>query len=485
MKKLSFIFILFLLTFSIYSQNTLLTYNGSGNYELIERTDLRRYDNGKYIGLMSREVSSFIIPRSDKDGYLYDGTFYIDEKTRRNMRKAGISVNDAIPSIFKIDDKGKLTMLLDNGFPSFRSFPSFPDTMITLGSSWEAKAERAVDPLNKGIITKMPIYVRYTYIGDTIFNDEEVYLISAQWATRYGMGVGNYYIDWSGDETLEKATGSHKATIYVSKNTGNAVLIKDIVDETFFYNDGNQITFKGTISLFTKYPPAIDRTKIIPALKRIANLTDEEVEQLSNPENSIEELVVNPNLITKIDENNSYDEDAIFEYIDNSNSIEDTTNLKDESKLINETNRNNDIENNFNNAISSINNNSTNKEINIKIDNTKAGIRLTIHNLQFLPDSSELIPGQTQKLEEIAQVLKELPNGRFLIEGHTAMTGNERGELKLSLERAEAIANEFVKRGLNQNQFICRGSGGKKPIADNSTKEGKALNRRVEITILE
>ena len=106
MKKLSFVLIIFSIITSLYATDSNITYNGSGNYELTERTNLRRYDNGTYTGLVSREVQSFIIPMATDNGYLYDGTFYIDEKTRRNMRKAGVSVNDAIPSVFKIDDKG-------------------------------------------------------------------------------------------------------------------------------------------------------------------------------------------------------------------------------------------------------------------------------------------------------------------------------------------------------------------------------------------
>ena len=60
----------------LFSQ-TLITYNGSKNYMLRERTDLRRYDNGKYTGLTSREVSSFIIPVTSKNGFLYEGNFFV------------------------------------------------------------------------------------------------------------------------------------------------------------------------------------------------------------------------------------------------------------------------------------------------------------------------------------------------------------------------------------------------------------------------
>lgn len=456
MKKSLCLVLGILTSYFLFSQTT-ISYNGSGNYELTERTDLRRYDNGRYTGLVSREVSSFIIPVSTSDGYLYDGSFYVLENTKRNSQNVALNLDDVIPSTFKINEKGELTMIVDNGFPSLRSFPTYPEKKISIGDSWEGKAERAVDPLNKGIITKMPIFVRYKYTNDSTFNNEPIFVITAQWATRYGMGSGTYYIDFGGDNQLQKATGKHNATIYVSKKTGNAVLIRDNVDETFFYADGNNIQFKGSISQFTKYPPAIDRTKFLPALKEIANLSDDEIKELEIPATSTPHITNN----TKIVDNkktNQIKDGEITKETDNK-----SMDLTDDKKT--ENNQSNNI--------------------NIKVDNTPAGIRLTIENLQFLPDSEQLVSGDYSKLDDIAEILKSIPNGRFLVEGHTASTGNEKGEMKLSQERAKTIVNELSIRGINENQFICKGSGSTKPIADNSTREGKAKNRRVEITILE
>ena len=79
-------------------------------------------------------------------------------------------------------------------------------------------------------------------------------------------------------------------------------------------------------------------------------------------------------------------------------------------------------------------------------------------------------------------ILNEL--GVMEIEGFTADTGNPKGELALSKERAKVIATEMVKRGISSDRFVIKGRGSAQPIADNSTKEGMAKNRRVEITIL-
>ena len=131
MKKILTICFAFL-SFSITAQETgpvQITYNGGRNYSLVERTDLRRYDNNKYTGLVSREVRSFII----NDGNLYDGSFYIDEGTVHQNVSVAQGIHESIPSTFKITPDGNLIMIEDHGYPSFRSFPAFPKEKIKKG----------------------------------------------------------------------------------------------------------------------------------------------------------------------------------------------------------------------------------------------------------------------------------------------------------------------------------------------------------------
>ena len=410
MKKLFFVLFCVFVNLNCFSQ-VLIQYNQDRTYTLVERTDLRRYDNGRYIGLLSREVRSFINQdEHPKYKNFYQGDFYVLEKTKRNSFEVTLGINEAIPSSFTISEDGNLTMIEDNGFPSFRSFPTFPKDKIKIGDKWNATAERAVDPLNKGIITRLPIYIQYQYTGDGKYHDEDIFILKAQWATRYGIS----YFDSQGDKELKSAMGSHKADIYVSKKTGCALLVRDIIDETFVYQDGNKINFQGFITLFTEYPPAVDREIIIPSLNRIAK---------------------------------------------NNNDKNDDDTQKDFFK---------------------------DKDVpDISYENTNRGIRLTIQNLQFKPNSSELLPGEENRLNQIAKVLKQAKNSMFLVEGHTASTGNISGEKQLSVERAYTIAEELIKRGISAEKFIYKGSGSSKPIATNETPEGMAKNRRVEITILE
>ena len=108
-----------------------------------------------------------------------------------------------------------------------------------------------------------------------------------------------------------------------------------------------------------------------------------------------------------------------------------------------------------------------------------------MQNIQFKADSAELLPGEEKRLDQIAEILKVADGARFLVEGHTASTGYVEGEMRLSVERAQAVINALKLRGLQSDRFICKGSGSTKPIAQNTTAEGKAKNRRVEITILD
>lgn len=476
MKKNCFSFlILFFLNFLFWGQEIQFRYNGGRNYTLVERTDLRRYENNRYVGLLSREIRSFISNYGD----LYEGSFYVSQDTVRASLSVADQIHDSIPSKFRISDDGNLTMIEDYGYPTFRSFPAFSANRIKHGDSWQAKAERAVDPLNKGIVTKIPMYVQYTYTGDENVRGEDVYVLTAKWATRYGQ---NIYMDFGGDKELKQAMGSHNATMYVSKVTGNAIVVRDSVDETFVYNDGKAVTFKGTISLFTEYPPAVDRSKIIRALQRVAAIDGDEAKLLAQvatkTDGAQSKAGSKDTDVAKLSSGSQSSRDAqSTAYSQSKSGSQKSASSKPSAESISK-------------AVAAVSKSLSDQAIAaaskpIKVENTTAGIRLTIQNLQFKPDSAELVSGESSRLDQIASVLREVPESQFLVEGHTAATGNETGEMRLSALRAHKIAKELSKRGIPQEKFICKGSGAHKPVADNSTPAGKAVNRRVEITILE
>ena len=77
------------------------------------------------------------------------------------------------------------------------------------------------------------------------------------------------------------------------------------------------------------------------------------------------------------------------------------------------------------------------------------------------------------------------PETRLRIEGHTDNTGSEAANLRLSRERARAVASYLIARGISENRLIAKGYGSTQPIDDNSTDAGRGRNRRIEISYLD
>jgi len=114
------------------------------------------------------------------------------------------------------------------------------------------------------------------------------------------------------------------------------------------------------------------------------------------------------------------------------------------------------------------------------------GISISLEDIGFYPDSSVMLPGELEKLDKIAEILKRYPDRDILVSGHTALAGTSEGRMNLSVERASAVANYLLSKNVRSaDRIVIRGYGAQRPIADNSTQEGMRKNRRVEITILE
>nr|WP_315254391.1 OmpA family protein [uncultured Flavobacterium sp.] len=85
------------------------------------------------------------------------------------------------------------------------------------------------------------------------------------------------------------------------------------------------------------------------------------------------------------------------------------------------------------------------------------------------------------RLEAIKEILKNYPNAKFSIEGHTDSDGSDKLNQKLSEDRAAAVMNGLIERGVNVNNLVSKGFGETMPVASNKTPKGKAENRRTEI----
>jgi outer membrane protein OmpA-like peptidoglycan-associated protein len=119
---------------------------------------------------------------------------------------------------------------------------------------------------------------------------------------------------------------------------------------------------------------------------------------------------------------------------------------------------------------------------------TQEGVTITLENVNFPPNSDELLPAEQEKLGRIAEILKKYPERDIAVTGFTARAPGytEEDYQALSEKRARAAAEFLLSRGARRaEQITVRGRGAESPIGDNSNEEGRKKNRRVEITILE
>jgi len=115
---------------------------------------------------------------------------------------------------------------------------------------------------------------------------------------------------------------------------------------------------------------------------------------------------------------------------------------------------------------------------------TESGILVDLKSsLLFSTDSAVLKPAAVEQLARLGDILAKYPDDRIRIQGHTDSTGSAAHDEELSLRRAEAVRDVLASRGLNPRQMLVEGVGAARPIADNSTAEGRAENRRVELYI--
>ncbi len=112
--------------------------------------------------------------------------------------------------------------------------------------------------------------------------------------------------------------------------------------------------------------------------------------------------------------------------------------------------------------------------------------RIVLRGISFFDfDKSEIQSQSFPVLDEAVLILQEYPNVRIVVEGYTDDVGTEEYNMQLSIRRAEAVFRYLVNKGIAPERIRVEGFGESHPVADNSTPEGRAENRRVEIRIVE
>ena len=106
--------------------------------------------------------------------------------------------------------------------------------------------------------------------------------------------------------------------------------------------------------------------------------------------------------------------------------------------------------------------------------------KIVTHGINFDYNKAIIKPESMGTLNMIIQVMKDNPDLKFEVGGHTDSDGDDNYNLKLSQQRAEAVRTQLISMGIESSRLVAKGYGESKPMTDNNTPEGKANNRRVE-----
>jgi len=101
--------------------------------------------------------------------------------------------------------------------------------------------------------------------------------------------------------------------------------------------------------------------------------------------------------------------------------------------------------------------------------------------INFDTGKADIKPESYKIIDQIVQMMKDNPDLKISIEGHTDNVGTAQFNQTLSENRAKAVMNAIIAKGIDKSRLSSKGWGATKPIADNKTEEGRAKNRRVEI----
>lgn len=119
-----------------------------------------------------------------------------------------------------------------------------------------------------------------------------------------------------------------------------------------------------------------------------------------------------------------------------------------------------------------------------KVKEEARGVVITLSGgVLFATGQHQLMPIAMSKLDEVAKALQDQGYKKIVVEGHTDSRGSDSRNMELSRLRAEAVRSHLVSRGVETDKITAVGIGETRPVAQNTTPEGRANNRRVEIIV--
>lgn len=122
--------------------------------------------------------------------------------------------------------------------------------------------------------------------------------------------------------------------------------------------------------------------------------------------------------------------------------------------------------------------------LDIPMQSLVKGANITLRNILFATGKHDLLPGSFVELEKVAALLQENGLLNVQINGHTDNVGKQQDNQLLAENRARAVVEFLVSRGIAAKRLSYKGFGAAVPVADNSTEEGRAVNRRTEMLVV-
>ncbi|OEU44505.1 MAG: hypothetical protein BBJ60_11620 [Desulfobacterales bacterium S7086C20] len=110
--------------------------------------------------------------------------------------------------------------------------------------------------------------------------------------------------------------------------------------------------------------------------------------------------------------------------------------------------------------------------------------KIILNAIQFDFDSATIRPEFFPVLDEAVSIVQKYPEKKVIIEGHTCWVGTEDYNAGLSLRRANSVKEYLVEKGVVSDRLMLKGYGEERPIADNTSIEGRRMNRRVEFKVM-
>jgi outer membrane protein OmpA-like peptidoglycan-associated protein len=114
----------------------------------------------------------------------------------------------------------------------------------------------------------------------------------------------------------------------------------------------------------------------------------------------------------------------------------------------------------------------------------RVGETVQLHNIFFVQSKAEIMPESEPELERLLKLMNDNPTLKIELGGHTDNRGSSSANVKLSQDRALAIANYLIGNGIDKRRLEYKGYGGTRPIASNASEASRQKNRRVEIKVL-